>query len=131
VRDWVLRFNARGPDGLLDGKAPGPRSRLNDAQRRALADIVERGPIPAIHGVVRWRLIDLEEAPKNLWRCMRCHDSIFVAGELIPGLPRQRQSVRTVDHRFALGNSPALPSAPARAVSTRTESLGIPFRLPM
>ena len=25
VRDWVLRFNARGPEGLLDGKAPGPR----------------------------------------------------------------------------------------------------------
>lgn len=59
VRDWVLRFNARGPDGLLDGKAPGPRSRLNDAQRQALVDIVERGPIPAVHGVVRWRLIDL------------------------------------------------------------------------
>lgn len=59
VRDWVIRFNARGPDGLLDGKAPGPRSRLDDAQRRALAEIVESGPIPAIHGVVRWRLIDL------------------------------------------------------------------------
>lgn len=59
VRDWVLRFNARGPDGLLDGKAPGQRSRLNDAQRRALVDMVERGPIAAIHGVVRWRLIDL------------------------------------------------------------------------
>jgi len=54
-----LRFNARGPDGLLDGKAPGPRSRLDDAQRQALVDVVERGPIPAIHGVVRWRLIDL------------------------------------------------------------------------
>ena len=59
VRDWVVRFNARGPDGLLDGKAPGQRSRLNDAQRRALGETVERGPIPAIHGVVRWRLIDL------------------------------------------------------------------------
>ena len=59
VRDWVVRFNARGPDGLLDGKAPGQRSRLNDAQRRALVETVERGPIPAIHGVVRWRLIDL------------------------------------------------------------------------
>lgn len=59
VRDWVVRFNARGPDGLLDGKPPGPRSRLNDAQRRALVEVVERGPIPAIHGVVRWRLIDL------------------------------------------------------------------------
>ncbi|WP_208324954.1 helix-turn-helix domain-containing protein [Novosphingobium sp. PhB55] len=23
VRDWVTRFNARGPDGLLDGKTPG------------------------------------------------------------------------------------------------------------
>ena len=23
IRDRVLRFNARGPDGLLDGKAPG------------------------------------------------------------------------------------------------------------
>lgn len=59
VRDWVVRFNARGPDGLLDGKAPGKRSRLNDAQRQALVETVERGPIPAIHGVVRWRLIDL------------------------------------------------------------------------
>jgi transposase len=59
VRDWVLRFNARGPAGLLDGKAPGNRPKLDDAQRRALAEIVERGPIPAIHEVVRWRLADL------------------------------------------------------------------------
>ena len=59
VRDWVVRFNDRGPAGLLDGKAPGPRSRLDDVQRRALIEVVESGPIPAIHGVVRWRLIDL------------------------------------------------------------------------
>ena len=59
VRDWVVRFNARGPDGLLDGKAAGKPSILDDAQRRALVETVERGPIPAIHGVVRWRLIDL------------------------------------------------------------------------
>lgn len=61
VRDWVVRFNASGPDGLLDGKAPGKRSLLNDDQRQALVEIVESGPIPAIHGVVRWRLIDLVE----------------------------------------------------------------------
>ncbi len=59
IRDWVLRFNAHGPDGLIGGKAPGNPSKLNDDQRQALVDIVERGPIPAIHGVVRWRLIDL------------------------------------------------------------------------
>jgi transposase len=59
VRDWVLRFNRYGPDGLHDGKAPGKPSILSDAQRQALAEIVEQGPIPSIHGVVRWRLIDL------------------------------------------------------------------------
>jgi len=59
VLNCVVRFNARGPDGLLDGKAPGPRSPLNHSQRQALVEIVESGPIPAIHGVVRWRLIDL------------------------------------------------------------------------
>jgi transposase len=61
VRDWVLRFNARGPDGLLDSKAPASRSWLNDVQRQALVDVVESGQIPAIHGVVRWRLIDLRD----------------------------------------------------------------------
>ena len=59
VRDWVERFNAEGPDGLIDRKAPGNAPKLNDEQRAALAQIVERGPIPAIHGVVRWRLTDL------------------------------------------------------------------------
>jgi len=59
VRDWVLRFNAGGPDGLIDAKAPGKPSKLNDKHREALARIVESGPIPAIHGVVRWRRQDL------------------------------------------------------------------------
>ena len=47
VRDWVLRFNAEGPEGL--------------SQRQALAARVERGPIPAVDGVVRWRLKDLAQ----------------------------------------------------------------------
>jgi transposase len=59
VRDWVLRFNADGPAGLIDRKAPGHPSRLNDEHRAALAEMVENGPIPAVHGVVRWRVIDL------------------------------------------------------------------------
>src|SRR5690554_2288706 len=59
IRDWVLRFNAEGAAGLLDRKAPGAVPRLNDEQRHALAEIVESGPIPAIHGVVRWRRKDL------------------------------------------------------------------------
>src|SRR6202789_1429878 len=59
VRDWVLKFNALGPDGLIDRKPPGQAPRLNDTHRAALAAIIESGPIPAAHGVVRWRIIDL------------------------------------------------------------------------
>ena len=59
VRDWVVKFNARGPEGLIDRKAPGQPARLNDTHRAALAEIIESGPMPAVHGVVRWRLIDL------------------------------------------------------------------------
>jgi transposase len=59
VRDWVLRFNAEGPEGLIDRKAPGQPSRLKDEHRAVLAEMVENGPIPAVHGVVRWRIIDL------------------------------------------------------------------------
>ena len=47
IRDWVLRFNARGPDGLVDGKSPGAPSKLNADHRRALAEVVEAGPVPA------------------------------------------------------------------------------------
>ena len=59
VRDWVLKFNEGGPGGLATRKAPGKASILNDEQRARLAEQVEMGPIPAAHGVVRWRLVDL------------------------------------------------------------------------
>jgi transposase len=59
VRDWVLKFNADGPDGLIDRKAPGQPPRLTDAHRAALVAVLESGPTPAVHGVVRWRIVDL------------------------------------------------------------------------
>jgi transposase len=61
VRDWVVRFNAHGPDGLIDRKAPGQAPRLKAEHRAALAGMIESGPIPAVHGVVRWRLVDLAQ----------------------------------------------------------------------
>jgi transposase len=59
VRDWVLRFNAEGPAGLETGKAPGNQPLLGERERAALRRMVEAGPTPAIHGVVRWRIVDL------------------------------------------------------------------------
>ncbi len=61
VRDWVMKFNAAGPDGLVDRKAPGQPSILKAAHRAALVEAIERGPIPAVHGVVRWRIVDLAQ----------------------------------------------------------------------
>ena len=48
VRDWVVRFNADWPGGLATRKAPGPQTILNDGHRRALEEIIEAGPIPAV-----------------------------------------------------------------------------------
>ncbi len=61
VRDWVVRFNERGPEGLIDPKGSGRPPKLNESQRQALVQMVESGPIPAAHGVVRWRLVDLAQ----------------------------------------------------------------------
>jgi transposase len=61
IRDWVLRFNTEGPSGLIDGKPPGKAPKLNAEQKQALARMIESGPIPAVHGVVRWRLADLAQ----------------------------------------------------------------------
>src|SRR2546421_1421889 len=59
IRDWGLRFNARGPYGLLDGKSTGQPSQLNDTQRQAIAGMIERGPIPGVPGGGRRRAVHL------------------------------------------------------------------------
>ena len=37
VRDWVVRYNSRGPEGLVDALRPGRPGRLTAAQRAAVA----------------------------------------------------------------------------------------------
>ena len=57
LRDWVHRFNERGPEGLLDNWTRGPKSRLSPDQFAELAAIVETGPEVKTDGVVRWRRV--------------------------------------------------------------------------
>jgi transposase len=59
LRDWVIRFNEQGPEGLINKPSPGAPGKLTDQHKAFLARIVDEGPIPAIHGVVRWRACDL------------------------------------------------------------------------
>ena len=59
LRDWVHRFNASGPEGLIDNWTDGPKPRLSAEQLAQFATLVEAGPDRERDGVVRWRRIDL------------------------------------------------------------------------
>jgi transposase len=100
VRDWVLRFNAAGPDGLIDRKAAGPEPRLTDAHRKALVALIESGPIPAVHGVVRWRLIDL---CLWLWEEFRICVARQTLGRELRALGYRKLSARPRHHAQAEG----------------------------
>lgn len=63
-----MTFNAHGPDGLTNCKAPGQPSKLTDTHQVALA-VIESGPTPAVDGLVRWRLV----AHRKLSACPRHH----------------------------------------------------------
>jgi transposase len=91
VRDWVVRFNADGPAGLLDRKSPGPSRRLNQAQRQALGAMVESGPDPVVHGVVRWRLVDLAQW---LWEEFRVSISEDTVGRELRALGYRKLTSR-------------------------------------
>ena len=65
LRDWVHRFNAAGPQGLLDNWSKGRPSRLSAAQQAELAAMVDAGPDREKDGVVRWRRIDLQRVIKE------------------------------------------------------------------
>ena len=79
LRDWVHRFNAEGPDGLIDRTSSGAPPKLNKAHKQALAAYVERGPIPSAHGVVRWRACDLVAFVWQEFRIAVSDDTIYRA----------------------------------------------------
>ena len=59
LRDWVLRYNADGIDGLLSRKPPGAVAKLTKAQWAELRQLVIDGPDVTEHKVIRWRCVDL------------------------------------------------------------------------
>ena len=59
LRDWVIRFNDTGPEGLSNKPSPGAPGKLHAVHKEFLTHLIDEGPIPEIHGVVRWRACDL------------------------------------------------------------------------
>lgn len=116
VRDWVVKFNVAGPDGLVDRKAPGRPSRLNDTHRAALAAMIENGPIPAVHGVVRWRIVDLCQW---VWEEFRVSIARQTLSRELRGMGYRKLSARPRHHAQAAGAIEAFKKV-SRPVWTRS-----------
>lgn len=123
VRDWVVKFNAQGPEGLIDRKAPGQPSRLNDMHRVAIARMIESGPIPAVHGVVRWRLVDLAQwifeefrisvAKQTLSRELRA-----MGYRKLSARPRHHSQAEGAIETFKKSSAPAWTRSRSKSAST-------------
>ena len=111
VRDWVLKFDAHGPDGLIDRKAPGQPPRLNEEHRAALAAILESGPIPAVHGVVRWRIVDLCQWIFEEFRVVASQQTL---SRVLRKMGYRKLSARPRHHDQAEGAIEDFKSLPAR-----------------
>src|SRR5258706_15190612 len=91
LRDWVHRYNAEGLRGLHDLKTPGPKPKLTAEQQAELAELVEAGPDPARHGVVRWRRVDLRDELQRRFGVALHERSV---GKVLAKLGYRRLSVR-------------------------------------
>src|SRR4051812_18934887 len=67
LRDWVGRFNAVGPEGLIDRKPAGAARRLTPEQEAELAALIEAGPEFERDRVLRWRCVDLQQLILTRW----------------------------------------------------------------
>src|SRR3954470_954008 len=109
-----------GPKGCRDPPAPGHPGKLNTAQREALAAMVESGPIPAIHGIVRWRLKDLA---MWIWAEFRVSVSETTVSRILRALGYRKLSARPRHHAQAAGAVDAFkklsPSAWTRSTARR------------
>jgi transposase len=91
LRDWVHRYNAEGLSGLHDRKTPGAKPKLTAEQQAELAELVEAGPDPARHGVVRWRRVDLRDELQRRFGVAMHERSV---GKILAKLGYRRLSVR-------------------------------------
>src|ERR1700758_5766864 len=114
LRDWVHRYNAAGLAGLRNLKSPGPGSKLTARQQAELAELVEVGPDPAVHGVVRWRRGDLRDELQRRFGVALHERSV---GKVLARLGYRRLSVR-----------PRHPQADEAAQETFKKTLPRPSR---
>ena len=91
LRDWVHRYNDEGVAGLRERRTSGNKSPFGEKEREGLVALLEKGPDPAVHGVVRWRRVDLRDALKDKFG-LEVHER--TVGKYLETLGYRRLSVR-------------------------------------
>ena len=92
LRDWVLRYNAEGLDGLTDRReGRGRKPKLDAGQKARLAEWVRNGPDPEKDGVVRWRCVDLQKRIEKEFKVVMHERTV---GKQLAELGFRRLSVR-------------------------------------
>lgn len=91
LRDWVIRYNQSGIEGLTDRPRPGRPALLNREEQAELETWVEQGPELAKDGVIRWRRFDLRERIRQRFG-VAMHER--TVGKMLWRLKFRRMSVR-------------------------------------
>lgn len=78
LRDWVIRYNEQGLDGLVSRRGGGRRAALSQAQMAELLALVVTGPDPERDRVVRWRCVDLRDEVERRFE-VRVHENTIGA----------------------------------------------------
>ena len=127
LRDWVHRYNAAGLAGLRNLKSPSPGSKLTVRQQAELAELVEAGPDPAVHGVVRWRRVDLRDELQRRFGVALHERSV---GKVLARLgyrklsvrPRHPQADEEAQQMFKKFAATVTAQIPDRAKASRSKS---------
>ncbi len=115
LRVWVHRYNIAGLAGLRNLKSPGPGSKLTARQQAELTELVEAGPDPAAHGVVRWRRVNLRDELQRR----------FGVGLAMPFSSSMAPAIIVLPRSRFPKTSPSCVCHPRHLNSTRSKTLGI------
>jgi transposase len=93
LRDWVIRFNAEGVEGLGDRPRSGRPPFLGEGQMAAVKALVLRGPNPERDGVSSWTAKDLCRMVENRFGVRYSENGML---DLLHGLGLSWQKTRPV-----------------------------------
>jgi hypothetical protein len=85
---------------------------LDDEHRASLAAVLESGPIPAVHGVVGWRIVDLRQ---GIFAGFRVAVSRQTLGRVLRKIGYRKLSARPSHHAQATGAIEAFEKVSPRA----------------